>query len=137
MVSDLEAVCSQIKDARQVEADIKNVLKEHQEKLSSLESKALEMLNELDKDSYRSNSGTIYRSSRVTWLVPKMPEERLAFFGYLREQGVFEQMITVHSQTLNSYCKVEAEKAKERGEVLEIPGLGTPSIQENIGFRKT
>ena len=55
--------------------------------------------------------GTVYRQQKFSWKVPKENEKREAFFGFLRDKGVFESMITVNSQTLNAFCKEELAQA--------------------------
>ena len=49
---------------------------------------------------------------------------REKFFNYLKGKGVFEQMITINSRTLNAFAKVELETANEEGVLdFQIPGL--------------
>jgi hypothetical protein len=46
-------------------------------------------------------------------------------------------MISVNSQTLNSFAKKELEAAKETGDIdFKIPGLGEPTLTEMIALRR-
>lgn len=115
-----------------------DVVKELNKQLASLEMTMLETLKGLGKDSYKSEIGTISIIHRTSFKTPKTPEEKAAFFDYLRAKNMFDALVSVNSQTLNSFCKAELETAIAEGRGLEfqIPGIGEPTVQEIIGFRK-
>ncbi len=54
---------------------------------------------------------------------PQTEDDRAAFFEHLKTEGVFEDMVSVHHQKLNSYYKSKLEEAIEKGEPFHIPGL--------------
>ena len=81
--------------------------------------------------------GTIYQSERAYVRTPKSPEEREAFFGYLKQIGEFNDLITVNSQTLNAWFKAKNEAAIDRGELLEVPGLKDIGIIKHLSLRKS
>lgn len=137
-VSEVENLCAAIAAQREVIADISSTRKEAEKKLDELELKMLAVLEQMGKTSYQSNVGTVYISPRTAVKMPASPEDREAFFNYLREKGIFESMITVHSQTLNSYYKEAFEEAVQNGDDgFHIPGLGEPVLSQSIGLRKT
>lgn len=91
----------------------------------------------LDKTSYDGRRCKITRVQRPTVTVPKEPQAREAFFEYLKKKEIFDQMVTVNHQTLNSFYKAEYENAVERGDhAFQIPGVGEPKVQEYLTFRK-
>lgn len=54
---------------------------------------------------------------------PSTEEDREAFQNYLKAEGLFDEMVSVHHQKLNSFYKSKLEEAIEKGEPLNIPGL--------------
>lgn len=62
--------------------------------------------------------------AEVSARVPKTREARESFFDYLKQQGVYDSMITVNSRTLNSWVKAESESQLEQGNVdFRVPGI--------------
>jgi hypothetical protein len=107
------------------------------EVMDMFESKVMSIMQAFNKTSYRSSYGLLVRSERWSWKTPKSDEEKDAFYGYLRAKGLFDTMISVNSQTLNSFAKKELEAAKETGDIdFKIPGLGEPTLTEMIALRR-
>lgn len=78
---------------------------------------------------------TVRKDFRVS--MPKEPEAKEAFFGYLKEKGLFEDLATINHNTLNSFYKQEAQAAAEEGNLgFVIPGLGEPKLSEIIVITK-
>lgn len=106
--------------------------------LTELKAEAVAYLKELGQEGFKSPAGSI--SIRHLWRVglPKTEEDRAKFFQYLKDQGVYEQYITVNSQSLNSYYMAEWEIARKEGRGMEfsIPGVGQPTLFEDLGIRK-
>ena len=136
-LSSLEDLVKSIKDKRDEIDAQSDVVKKLNSELGELEQKCMGYLKEAGKDSYQSEYGTIYQIQKPRITTPKTDEDKKAFFAYLEEKGLFLQYASVNSNSLNSFYKAEFEAAKERGDMaFSIPGLGTPSIYESIGFRK-
>lgn len=137
-VNQLELMAEEIARQRELVDKIKREKQAQDKILDELEMKFIEALRECGKEKYQSNVGTLYTSHRLSYRVPKTPEAREAFFNYLKEKGVYSDLITVNSQTLNSFCKEQFELARQAGvEDFDIPGLEAPEISEALGFRKT
>ena len=101
------------------------------------ESKVMSVMQQFNKTSYRSSYGLLVRSERWSWKTPKSDEDKQAFYGYLKSKGLFDTMISVNSQTLNSFAKKELELAKEEGDLdFKLPGLGEPTLNEMIALRR-
>jgi hypothetical protein len=97
------------------------------------------MLLDLGQDSFKTPLGTISLRKRTSFKVPKDEESRNAFFGKLKEMGVFDSMITVNSNTLNSFLKAEYESAEARGEdmvIYKFDGIEPPTISVTASLRK-
>lgn len=137
-IEQLEQMAAEIARQRECVEKIKKEKQAQDKILDELELKFIEALRECGKEKYQSEVGTLYTSHRLSYRVPKTPEQRASFFEYLKQNGDFDNLITVNSQTLNSYCKEKFELAKQAGaEDFEIPGLEPPEVCEVLGFRKT
>ena len=134
---ELEALCSEMSRQRDIIDRIAEEKKEEEKILAELEKKLLVLFEKLGKTSYQSKEGTFGVSHRMSVRLPASPEAKAEFFGFLRSKGVFDNLATVHSATLNSFYKAEFEAAKERGEGIDfsIPGIDAPTINQIVTFR--
>jgi len=82
----------------------------------------IQALFDLGKTKYSTDSGTFAYTVDEKFRVPKDTENREKFFAHLKEKGVFENMITVPSATINAWAQVEVEANKDNWE-YSIPGL--------------
>ncbi len=140
-VKDLEDLAKQIRDQRDIVAEKKAVYSDEQAKLDEIEARAVRILSELKKTSYKSEFGTIVCVDEERVNLPATPEAKDAFIAYLKERGEFERMITFNSNTLNSFYKQEKEMAKSSGDALDllnfsIPGIDEPKIRQKLQFRR-
>jgi len=137
-VKELDELCKSMADQRAKIAEIESVLTEHNKELQRLEAKAVEYLDHLGRDSYKSPNGAIGFREQWRFNMPASPEAKQEFFNHLKEKGIFEQLITVHSQSLNSYARGEMKLAEEEGTIMEfkIPGLEAPKLYKSLTFRK-
>lgn len=102
----------------------------------AIEEKLTDELEQAGRERYQSPAGTFWFKYESGFKVPKDAQSRERFFTFLKEKGVFDQMITVNSKTLNSWAKKEEEIAQDSGELdFEIPGIEkTPPIKK--GYRR-
>lgn len=133
-VKDLDDLNKTIFEQRELIAQMEELVKAQNKILAQLEGKAVAYLKELGREKYQSPYGTISVAERWTWKQPQTPEQREAFFNYLRDKGVFDNMISVHAQTLNSFCNSEWDEAKKAGAGFDfrVPGLPEPSLFERL-----
>lgn len=122
----------------QDEADaIETSLKEKQKILNNCKGRLLSIFQEFNKQNYRTHRGIIVRQKRFTVTHPKDPENRKAFFDWLRQKKIFEDVVTVHSQTLNSLYKAEMQAAIDAGQTdFAIPGVEEPKYVETLAMRR-
>lgn len=121
--------------AKRAECDIiEEKLKGQCRQLEALKAKVLAHMQQSEIENFKvSGHGTIYIKENSSVTVPREPEMRDAFFAYLRDRGIFEQTITVHSQTLNSLYRATLEEAKEKGDVhFKFPGIGAPKFYTTL-----
>jgi len=87
-----------------------------------LQEEHVSRLEGLGKTSYKTDAGLF--SYSVVENVKLDPEGKEEFWNFLRERGLFEQMISVNSNTLNSFAKEEFRAMEAAGELdPQIPGL--------------
>lgn len=78
---------------------------------------------------------TVRKDFRVS--MPKEPGAREQFFEYLKTKGLFEDLVSINHNTLNSFFKQEMEAAQESGDLgFAIPGLGEPKMSEYVVITK-
>jgi hypothetical protein len=129
-----------IKTAFDLQTEVKRIedqASEKQEELDKLKFKMNSILGEHNMSYFKSEFGSITRKAEFSVKVPKLQADREAFFAYLREKELFDQMITVNSKTLNSYVKEQRDAALDEGVVdFSIPGI-EPGIEiYRISMRK-
>lgn len=76
--------------------------------------------------------GTVYIQQNMSVKTPKLPEDKEAFYAYLKSIGEFDSMISVNSQTLNSWYKAKLEAGVDPN----IPGLREVSEYKKVILRK-
>jgi len=83
--------------------------------------------------------GTVYRQKEFSVQVPKTPGDKEALFNWIavnKGKDVLDNMLSIHSQSLNSFYKSEFEIAKEEGNVdFSIPGIKAPEVYYKLGMK--
>ena len=127
----------QINDLRTIEASIAAEKREASAKLETAESEMLEMLHDQGMTNFKCVEGTFFISHRTSVKTPKTPEQREAFFSYLRAQGLFDSLISVNSQSLSKLYKEGLEEAKKQGQKdFNLPGITEVSFSEILCVSK-
>lgn len=136
-IQDINQLAEKIATLRAKEAEASLVKKEITTELEATEKQMIETLIANDMQSYKSPHGTCSLSFRTSVKIPRTAEDREAFFSYLKSKGLYDTMIGVNSQTLNSFYKSEIEAAKERGDAdFNVPGISEISVNQILSFRK-
>ena len=105
--------------------------------LTEAQTKLLTFMEQFEKTSYKSRYGNIIRVQKSSVKVPKDPEAKALFFAYLDSKGIKDDILTVNSQTLNSFYKAEKESAIAAGaEEFSMPGLEAPTAYFQLQMRK-
>lgn len=139
-VKELDSLCEQIFETR-VEADKQEeVLSALNTKLQSLKQKVVGILEHLERESYSSPLGLVYRSEKWSIPTPKSWEEKEALIGFLEEKGgkdLARSYITFNNRSLLSFVKSEIEARESDGDLnTDIPGIGKISKYVDLGVRK-
>jgi len=137
-VQQLDELCKRIADQRLKCDAIDAELTENNKELAALEMKAVEYLDALGRSSYKSAFGTIGFREEFRWNLPASPDAWKQLFQHFKERDIYEGMVTVNSQKLNSFAKQEYNLAIEEGRGMEfyIPGLEQPKLFKKPTFRR-
>jgi hypothetical protein len=139
-VEEVENLCKSIAEKRLIIDEEKSKLTEKNKELDELEAKAVRYLEDLGKKSYKSEHGTVSITEKWRVNLPQTDEDKMAFFEYLRQKGLFEKYATVNSNSLNSYFIAEWEAIKqsdpEAALNFRLPGICEPKLHKDISFRK-
>lgn len=136
-LKDFEILCTVAFEQRDKIEELKKLVEGEKEVLEGLENKIATVLEAHERDSFQSSRGTVYFHETTSFKLPEGQENKALFFTYLKTKGIFEDMVSVHSKTLNTYCKKELEAAIEDGNVtFKIPGISEPTTIRDVRFRK-
>ena len=137
-VEQFDGICKATFEQRLVCEEIEAKLSEENKKLEELKNKLVKLLEATNRDSWKSPYGTVSRVERTSITMPKDPESKEKFFAYLKNKGIFENLITIHSQTLNSWYKQEKEVAESEGNFhFKVEGLPEPKTTYTLSMRKS
>lgn len=136
-IKELTDICESMYRLKKEIADIEAQAKSKQEAYDELERKVLSTFEASGLSNFETPSGKIIMQSRLSVKQPASPEDKKKFFDYLREKGIFEEMVSVNSRTLSAFVKREVEIAEEEGRVgFTPPGLTPPSRHYYLAMRK-
>lgn len=79
--------------------------KEINEKIGKIDDSINKILRAANLDKFSHPRGTIILEDKESVKVPQDPESRELFFDWLRDEGLYDQYITVNSQSINSLYK--------------------------------
>ena len=136
-VKEFSQICESLVKLRDKKDEIEEQLKLANIDIKKCEAKILEYMKEYGIPQWKGPFGTLSIKTNRSISQPATPEDREAFFDYLRAQGIFEEMISVNSRTLSSWAAKEIE-AKEREGIFNWvpPGLKPATEHQSIALRK-
>jgi hypothetical protein len=135
-VVELKAMCAAVVSQRATVDAAQEIADKLSAECKGMEAKLVELMTKLDMKSFKDSGITFTRVDKMSINIPK-GSARDEFFAYLKEIGHFEALISVNSQTLNSWWKEEDAKAKSKGEPYAmIPGLDMPTTRSILSVTK-
>lgn len=137
-LQELDEVCGQYALKRAEKDKLESEIKEREKELYALEQKIQAFLEQSNKTKYSVDGvGTFNVVERFSYKIPRTPEAKEKFFSYLKEKGIYDDLINVNSQTLNAFCKQEMEQARDRQDFnFSIPGLDEPTLFKKVQLRR-
>lgn len=136
-IDQLNALCDEYKKSCEAEEAKEEELKAFTEARKGIEGRILTILKEKNMPSYKTPVGTFSVKNNKSVAQPENMEEKHKFFDYLKEQGIFYEMVNVNSRTLNSWASKEVESKEKEGIFgWAPPGLKPPTLHQSLSFRK-
>ncbi len=135
----LQSLILEIFKQRAVIETIEERLEKEKEIRSDLEAKALKKLEQEGTDQCKVNGlGTIFIKTLTSVKIPREPGAKKEFYDYLKARGVFEEIVSINSATLNALYKDGLEEAIKAGnDKWKLPGIEAPTITKKLGTRKS
>jgi hypothetical protein len=114
-----------------------NAIKIIKTSFESNKAQMLNLLSTLNIDSVKMFGFTFYTQIMESVKTPKTLEAKRELFEYLKELGIYEETVSVNSQTLNSLFKTMSQKAAEEGILdFKMPGVEEPTPVPELRLRK-
>ncbi len=132
-VPEFEKLCSQMYHQHRKIKEMEECVKDHNSILNKMKAKVMAYMEDFAKNKYSSNEGTISIQDKFSVQVPKDEEKKQQFFDWLKEKGIFDGTITVHSATLNSLYNSMLEESGDPD--FEIPGVGKGTHYKILSIR--
>lgn len=139
-VADLDGLILEIKKKYDEVEAADRIKKDLNIELGSLKGRAAAYLNELKRSSYESAIGKIEAVKEERVNLPESLPDKMAFFDYLKEKGMFENYATVNSNSLNAYYKRERATWIKDGNdpmMFTLPGVPAPKSLDKLEFKET
>jgi hypothetical protein len=136
-MSDMNALCETYAILKQEKSDLEDKASEIGKKINDLQAQIIEKFIEFEIPRFEGPFGMLSVVTTQTYKQPETLNDKLKLFEYLKEQGLYEDMVKVDSRTLSSWASKEVE-AKEREGVLGFvpPGLTQPTEIMKLSLRK-
>lgn len=138
-VEELDLLVKHYLRAREIYEAAKKVSGDKYAEYQELENKLVQTLTDAGKKSYKVDGvGQVTRVVKNSVQTPKDVSDKRSFFKWVGEkygEDVRDQMMSVNSQTLNSFYNQEVEKHAD-DPLFGIPGIGSPTASEHLTFKR-
>lgn len=117
--------------------DIEQVKKAKEARYKELAATLKSTLELLDVEKLEAHGFLFYKKNSTSVKLPETMEQKQALFEYLRTLGLFDEIVSVNSRTLNKLYKDQAELAAKEGNFdFKIPGVGEPTSFTTLELRR-
>lgn len=130
-IKELKALTEELWRLRSEKQAKEAEMKVIQENIQIAETKILNVFEAAEIDRFDGEHCSVFTTQYSSVKMPQESDMREKFFEYLKAKGVFEQLITIHSQTLNAWYREE-----EKNGNYEIPGLEEAKVFTRLNVRK-
>lgn len=107
--------------------------------LGNLEAEVIAILEQHERNDFKTDMGHFSYSYRESWRTPKTTEEKQAFADYIKEkhsEEFFCAMFGVNSRTLGSFCNEELAAEEKKGNLShQIPGISRETSSATASLR--
>lgn len=133
---EFEALCEKAWQLKDEKTRLAKQAKEVGHELDELQNTIIQHLKSLGKKTHLTKNGKLTVAQKTSVTLPQ-GENKEKFFEYLKEKGIFEDMVHVNSRTLQSFYKQEVEAHLADGDVAwEMPGIEEPITFETMRMTK-
>ena len=139
-IEQMDDAVKKLRQAKERKSEAKAVLDAANKDYSEAEAQVMSLMQEAGKETYIAEGfGRVTLREELSVRTPKSPEEKEAFFKWIRENmgdDAYFAYMSVNSRSLNSLYKQKTEEYGERGELLQIDGLSEPTAFTKLSFTK-
>jgi hypothetical protein len=139
-VADLDQAVKALRMSKDQYAQTKKISDEAYGVVKDCESRLLTLMERAGKDKYICEGvGLVNITTGLSVKTPKTPEEKQAFFEWIRKnvgEDAYHAYMSVNSQTLNSFYNRTNQEYADEGKILEIDGLEQPTEYKKLSLRK-
>ncbi len=136
-ISTLKKKCESLIALRELKDKISEDLKGVNAEIDAIEVTILNILKENAMPNFKSELGTFSVKNNKSITQPEDSIAKRKLFMYLTEQGIFEEMVSVNSRTLNSWATKEIEAKEAEGVFGWVPpGLKPATEYQSLSVRK-
>jgi hypothetical protein len=116
----------------------KSIASDAHAEVERIKDELISMMKRAGTDKFSTQVGTVSTTHKFSVTTPKTLEDKKALALYFQAMGddAFYSYMGINSQTLNSYFNEKTKEAAAKGETFTLPGVGEPTIMENISFRR-
>ena len=135
-VTELQGLCKLLLSKKEDHERALEAAKKTSEAVVELEQRILKYMKEYGLPMFEGPFGRASVKNYSTVAQPATHEDRKSFFDYLKEKGIYEEMISVNSRTLNSWVNREIEAREKNGEFGWVPpGLQAPGNFQRLTIK--
>jgi hypothetical protein len=129
--------CEKLIELKLAAEKLESELKIVKDRLLAAQSAMILMLESSQIDSIKKNGWAFHTRTMESVALPKTREEKELFYAFLKEKGIFEDCISVHSKKLSSLYRSLSEEALNEGILdFRIPGLPPPGSYKTLVMSK-
>ena len=139
-IDDMDNAVKKLRDAKLKYDEAVATKNESYARYQDAQEATMALLKRAGKDEYTVKGfGKVSIKEELSVKTPKSPEEKEAFFNWIKDtmgDDAYFSYMTVNSNSLNSLYKQKVEEAGARGEILDVPGLEAPTSYTKLSLRK-
>lgn len=131
-IKDFEELVASAYADKKAAKELEDRAEEIKEKLKEKQIKIEAIMDQLGKEIYKSDSGTVTLKTSLSVATPKEQEAKAAFFAWLEEQGLFYEYASVDSKKLNTLFNSLAKGDPS----YTVPGIEKPKPFKTLKLLK-
>lgn len=117
--------------------DKKRELETLMEEFTPLQQEILNILEATEIDSVETAGFKFYIEEKSSVKIPRTVEDKQLLFDFLKSKELFDEIVSVNSQTLNSLYRSLSDQAMREGKLdFQIPGVEEPKFFKTLKMRK-